>query len=125
MKNIRPKWKARDLEVTPDFLTERIKWSAKNGWGKAKWIEFCETMLENGLSMTLYEAKKSRSKYIKVNNGNKTFKVRFSNHKPIKHREVNGDCDFFVGQTNLGRTSTIDAVKATLDFLIQPDQIEA
>ena len=124
MSRNRPHWKAQDLDITPTFLTERAERSASRGYAKAKWIEFCETMLKHNLSMTLYEAKKSRSKYIKVRNEDKVYKVRFSNHMPIKEREKNGDCDFFVGQTHQGRTTTSDAVEATLSFLIGRPNIQ-
>lgn len=40
----------------------------------------------------------------------------FPCHKPILHRETSGDCDFFVGRTNLGVRNTDDAIKATLEF---------
>lgn len=56
-----------------------------------KWVEFCRTLLDEGYSLTLYEALRTVSKYVTVNG---SYKVRFSNHKPIESREANGDCDF-------------------------------
>jgi len=74
-----------------------------------KWVEFCRTLLDEGYSLTLYEALRTVSKYVTVNG---SYKVRFSNHKPIESREANGDCDFFVGVTNLGVTNTKMALAA-------------
>lgn len=117
--------KATHMRVTQEFLDERVRIAEENGWGKAKWIEFCEKMMADGYYLKLYEARKTVSKYITVINpedsGHK-FKVRFSNHRPIKHREVSGDCDFFVGVTNLGVTTTDDAIKATLDYFSIPKE---
>lgn len=108
--------KARNLEVTHQFLGQRTAMLLGMGFGKTKWIEFCETMLARGYSMTLYEALETRSKYITVRRDNKEYKVRFSNHPPIKAREVAGDCDFFVGKTHLATTNTSQAIMATLQF---------
>jgi hypothetical protein len=108
--------KARDIRVTADFLRERHEWNAARGYPKSKWIEFCETLLAAGFHLTLYEARQTLSKYITVSDGNQSFKVRFSNHRPIKHRELAGDCDFFVGVTHTGYRTTANAVEAVAAF---------
>lgn len=101
-----------------DFLTKEIlnqKWKMFQGMGypKAKWIVFSEILLDEGFTLQIYEAKETASKYITVSKNNMNgFKVRFSNHKPIEYRERNGDCDFFVGVTNLGVTNTEMALNA-------------
>lgn len=104
--------KATNLRVTAAFLQERFERSAKLGFSKQKWISFCEALLAEGFSLALYEARKTASKYITVRKGGKSFKVRFSNHKPIKGRELAGDCDFFVGMTHTGTRTTDDALAA-------------
>ena len=114
----RPK-KASNRAVNLDFLRHRAEYSAKLGFGKQKWVLFCEKMIEAGLTCSLYEARQTVSKYITVrhpDNFSRSFKVRFSNHKPIKHRETAGDCDFFVGYTHLGIQTTDQAVAKTLEF---------
>lgn len=98
------------------MLNERHAWSRRLGYEKQKWVFFCETLLERGYEMTLYEARQTVSKYITVRKDGKTFKVRFSDHKPIAHREANGDCDFFVGRTNLGISNTHNALHAVESF---------
>lgn len=105
--------KATNKRVTKDFLLSRIS----EQYGKQKWISFCESLLEEGYEVYLYEARKTFSKYITVKKGDKSFKVRFSNHKPIYHREVNKDCDFFVGVTNLGVTTTANALEAVREYM--------
>lgn len=111
---------ARDLRelrgnyghVTQTFLDLKTRMAAKAGYPKAKWVEFCEALLVEGFELQLYEAKKTFSKYITVRRGDRSLKVRFSDHKPIKARELAGDCDFFVGRTHTGRRTTEDALRA-------------
>lgn len=104
--------KCTNMNVTHDLL---VKKTSKE-FGKAKWIMFCEEMLSLGFQVKLYEARKTFSKYVTIHHKNKEFKVRFSNHKPIKRREENGDCDFFVGITHLGVSRTEDAIKAVKEW---------
>lgn len=114
MDKKRPADKAKNLNVTAEFLATRAERSIAAGFSKQKWIEFCEVMLERRYTLTIYEAKKTFSKYITIKspNGGKRFKVRFSNHKPIKRLEVGGACDFFVGWTHTGIRTTAEAIEA-------------
>jgi len=80
-----------------------------SSWG---WVEFCEISIRRGFDVYLYEAKHTASKYITLFRNGRSFKVRFSNHRPIARRELAGDCDFFVGVTNLSVTTTGDALRA-------------
>ena len=101
--------------VTTALLEARVTRAASNGYPKAKWIEFCEMMIERGFTVTLYEARQTFSKYVTVAGvGAAPFKLRFSNHKPIRGRELDGDCDVFVGITHTGTRTTADAIAATL-----------
>ena len=117
-----PNLKQYNAPITPDLLEFRVKRAMSSGFGKQKWVEFCETLLSEGFTLTLYEARKTFSKYITVKKPGvkrKSFKVRFSNHKPIKQRELAGDCDFFVGITHTGVTTTKDALAAVRGFFGQ------
>ena len=106
-------YKATDLIVTKAFLDERVKALAKKNYPKPKWIMFCETLLNAGYHITLYEARSTCSKYITIHEpNNKKFKIRFSNHRPNRFRESNKDCDFFVGVSNFNITTTEDALIA-------------
>lgn len=106
--------KATNLVVNQPYLKKRADILANAGYVKPKWIGFCETMLAKGYVLTLYEARETFSKYITVSkSGFKPYKVRFSNHKAIYAREMNGDCDFFVGVGNLKVTTTEHAILAT------------
>lgn len=83
------------------------------GFPKQKWVKFCEILLSEGYELSLYEARRTVSKYVTVGRkGAKPFKVRFSNHRPIAQREDAGDCDFFVGVTNRTVTTTTQALAA-------------
>lgn len=115
--------KATNRAVNMDFLRHRVQYAESMGFQKQKWVTFCEVMLERGFTVSLYEARQTVSKYITVRRADdysRSFKVRFSNHKPIKHREQAGDCDFFVGYTHLGIQTTEQAIAATLNFFNQP-----
>lgn len=104
-------------KIKNKYLTKEIlKEKTSEKYGKAKWIIFAEELMTKGFDISLYEAKKTFSKYLTVEKDNKTFKVRFSNHKPNKERERNQDCDFFVGVTNYKVTTTKDAINAVLNF---------
>ncbi|MGM4911467.1 hypothetical protein [Rhizobium sp. 768_B6_N1_8] len=106
--------KANNLAVTPAYLANRTARAVALGYGKPRWIEFCEVALRRGLTVNLYEARRTVSKYVTLRHGGKSFKVRFSDHKPIPRREAQNDCDFFVGVTNQTVTTTGDAVRAAL-----------
>ncbi|NVM43163.1 hypothetical protein HWX16_23035 [Ochrobactrum intermedium] len=109
--------KATNLNLTAQYLQQRTERLAGQGYQKPKWIGFCETVLRAGLTVRLYEARRTVSKYVTVSNSDgRSFKVRFSNHKPIAAREAKGDCDFFVGVTNQTVTTTSQALAATLSF---------
>lgn len=111
--------KATNIEITPEFLNSRANLSLVRGYEKQKWIKFCEYFLARGYTMTLYEARRTVSKYITLSNPKlkkEKFKVRFSNHKPIRQREAAQSCDFFVGRTNFYVTTTKQAALAVREF---------
>lgn len=105
--------KANNHKLTLSYLASRVS----DTYGKQKWISFCETLILQGFDLYLYEARKTVSKYITIKQGKKRFKVRFSNHKPIYYKEVQRDCDFFVGVSNLGTTTTEDALQAVYKYM--------
>ena len=116
MRSKHRRHKATNKRITPEYLKDRAEAVIKLGYTKQKWVEFCEVMLSHGFTIELYEARRTFSKYLTVIEGGKRYKVRFSNHKPIRERELNGDCDFFVGRTNLAVHTTTQAIAATLKF---------
>lgn len=106
-----------DLTITKKFLAERARRAIAGGYPVPKWVQFCEAMLAKGYTVTLYEARKTVSKYLFVYNAGQRFKVRFSNHKPGRQRQQNRDCDFFVGVSNGLVTTTADAIRETIAAL--------
>jgi hypothetical protein len=108
--------KATDLIITKAFLDHREGKHNACGFKRAKWIHFCHVMLDEGFYLTLYEARETFSKYITVWDRSRSFKVRFSDHRPNKGREIAKDCDFFVGRTHLHVTNTDQAIEATLRY---------
>ena len=112
--------KATNLRVTHEYLMRRDDDLKSRGYPTPKWIAFCRHFLDLGLRVRLYEARRSVSKYVTLERGKKarrkTFKVRFSNHRPIRFREEKGDCDFFVGVCNRQTTTTEQAIEAAMQF---------
>lgn len=98
------------------MLQDRAQRSVSAGYAKQKWITFCEDLIGQGYKINLYEAKTTFSKYVTVMKGGKEYKVRFSNHKPNRSKELGGDCDFFVGVTNTGVRTTDDAMEAVRKY---------
>jgi hypothetical protein len=110
--------KATNIPVDRAYLALRHEKSRRAGFlRKAKWIEFCEAMLARGYRVSLYEARRTVSKYLTVQCRRRSFKVRFSNHAPV--REAAGDCDLFVGLYDFG-TTTDQAIEATVAHLGEP-----
>lgn len=118
-------FKMNDRYLTADYLASRAHGLAAAGYSKPKWIRFCEVLLAEGYEVWGYEARQTVSKYITVGYpGNRCrFKVRFSNHKPIKERELQGDCDFFVGITNLRTTHSRQALDAVRAYFNRPASV--
>lgn len=111
--------------ITLELLETRTARSVNAGYSKQKWIEFCETLIAQGFHLHLYEAKHTESKYITVKKAGVSYIVRFSAHKPNKEKEATGDCDFFVGVTHLGVTTTKNALDAVYHFFqqVHPDSL--
>lgn len=110
--------------LSREYLAKRAAQNLAAGYSVPKWIEFSVEMMNVGLKVQLYEARRTFSKYLSLTNRDRQFKVRFSNHKPIHRREINGDCDFFVGVTNLGVTTTSQAISAVNEYFSINDQVK-
>lgn len=111
--------KATNKKLNFDYLRNRAEGLVAAGFPKSKWIYFCEEMLRLGFHLELYEARQTKSKYITVRqegDWSRSYKVRFSDHKPIHYSEMAGDCDFFVGVTHTGTRNTHDAINAVCNF---------
>lgn len=110
-------WKVSNELVTPNLIRHRTEIMEKAGFPQPRYLQFCEWLLQCGVfSVYLHEAQSTRSKYVTIkqlgHRRRRAFKVRFSDHRPNKQREIAGDCDFFVGKSNLGWTNTAAAAAA-------------
>jgi len=103
-------------KVDSHFIKLRTDKAVFSGYQKPKYIEFCEDALSLGLEVYIYEARKTRSKYVYLSRINKRFKVRFSNHKPSRLKQAECDSDFYVGVSHEGVTTTSDAIEAVRDY---------
>ena len=73
-----------------------------------KYLLFIKQMLESGWRVKLYVANQV-SKYVFIIKGDDVFKIRFSNHKPKFWKEIESDCDFYVGVSHT-QISTTDQI---------------
>jgi hypothetical protein len=108
-------WQGR---VTPAFIEERGSRAINSGYSVPRYLEFCAWAINQGFIVDLDEAVTTVSKYVFVREWDqgRSFKLRFSNHKPNRGKELEGDCDFFVGVTHTGARTTEHAMKAVLDW---------
>lgn len=110
-KSRKPKAETRYRLVTAEALERRAQGLVANGWPRSKWIDFCLDVLRMGLKVGVYEALKTRSKYVYVIGPDDTkFKIRFSNHRPAVGQQLRADSDFYVGVSNGHCTTTADAL---------------
>ena len=77
-----------------------------------KYYFFMKTMLEHGYQVKLYQA--GVSKYVFIIKNDIVYKIRFSNHRPIKEKELENDCDFYVGISHLQASKTEDIINKIL-----------
>lgn len=117
--------KARDMKLEKSWLKKRAEANVARGFPVQKWIQFAVELIDEGYVIHLYEARRTRSKYLTISKppGKTTdgkiilcdrppYKVRFSDHLPIEEREQAKDCDFFVGITHTGCRTTPMALQA-------------
>jgi len=78
-----------------------------------KYLIFIRTLIELGWEVKVYEVRVS--KYVFVSKGGLLFKIRFSNHKPIYSKELEEDCDFYVGVSHKQVSTTEQIIKAIKD----------
>lgn len=89
----------------------------KKGYNVPQWIRFCEAMLGLGLSVSLYRAKTTVSKYVHVAFPSGNVKVRFSNHRANKAKENLNDADYYVGVGNKYVLTTDELIQILTDKL--------
>lgn len=109
------KYNRRGGAIVTMGYVEGIKENYPKQYSIPKYIQFIERALTCGFKVILYMPKTTRSKYVTVQYKHKKYKIRWSNHKPIKDLEEQGSCDFFVGVTNLHITTTEQAWEAMLN----------
>lgn len=85
-----------------------------------KYLEFCRIMAENGWSVRIYTARVS--KYVFVTSKTATYKIRFSNHKPIYQKELENDCDYYVGISHTNVVKTEELLKILLGKTYEMDK---
>lgn len=91
-------WKPKNYHIAKTCRLKQISQRIENynkQYPTPKYLQFIKTMLEHGWSVKLYVA--GVSKYVFVEKDQHIYKIRFSNHKPIYQREIENDCDFYVG----------------------------
>lgn len=99
-------------ECQQDWVIKKMQ-NYPKGFDKPKYLRFILRMLREGWHVRLYIANKV-SKYVFVYKGDEIYKIRFSNHKPLVHRELDNDCDFYAGRSNLTMMTTEKIAKIIL-----------
>lgn len=87
---------------------------------RPKWLEFAAIMLSyqnQGVSLKLYDARSTVSKYLYVTRNGKTVKIRFSNHQPANGKIMANDSDYYVGVSQLGVIQTEQVIPKVLQDL--------
>lgn len=76
-----------------------------------KYLSFMHTMLCEGWDVKIYVAKVSKYVFVRrfVKDIEHVYKIRFSNHRPIYEKQLENDCDFYVGISH-GAVHTTDAI---------------
>lgn len=78
-----------------------------------KYLLFIKRFLEEGWEVKVYVAKVS--KYVFVIREGEIYKIRFSNHKPLYHKQMENDCDFYVGVSHKQCHTIDEIIKKILD----------
>lgn len=107
--------------ITDEYIKDKNKLVSKGRYPKPKFLTFCEIMHKMDYKVELVEAQTTVSKYVKVSQGDKSFKVRFSNHSAHeRHKSSAGTaCNFYVGKDDEGTWHNLeDAVVATMKHFI-------
>jgi len=88
---------------------EKVKYEIDNypsQYPTPKWLLFVQSLLLTGWIVGVHKAETTHSKYVYIRKDKKRYKIRFSNHRPSKKKELYGDADFYVGISNLNVTTT-------------------
>ena len=70
----------------------------QNNWNPV-WVQLCDAIIALGLRVSIYDSKSTVSKYIEVyrENHKNCFKIRISNHAPVRGSRNFEPSDFYVG----------------------------
>jgi hypothetical protein len=94
------------MNLTIEYLVGLEPSYIKQGYPVPKWIQFSKTLLNDGWTIRLHRAKTTFSKYLYINKGELSLKIRFSNHKANRGAEDRNDSDYYVGVGNKGVITT-------------------
>ncbi len=95
---------------------KKITGYAKTNFEAPKYLKFILRMLREKWEVRLYIPRSNKiSKYVFVSKGDQIYKIRFSNHKPIIQKELDNDCDFYAGISNLNVMTTEQIAKIILN----------
>ena len=123
-------YKVTNRVLDKEFLSIRNTYNQKYNYPKQRWIQFCEYFIKRDFKVSLYEARKTRSKYVTVyGNFDLEFVVRFSDHptqiqkKGLPPSDTRR-CDFFVGPGfgNCPWFTLSDGISATINYFKSPER---
>lgn len=97
----------KNFHIAKRLNLNKVKHTIQNypkEYATPKYLLFIKNLLEDGWAVKLYTA--GVSKYVFCLKGDHLYKIRFSNHKPRVDKELEEDCDFYVGVSNLAVNTT-------------------
>lgn len=97
-------------KLTKKYLKGLAPSYKKKGYNVPKWIIFSYAMISDGWDVYLIRSKSTVSKYVYILKGKKELKIRFSNHKANFHKEMQNDCNFYVGVGHKGVVTTEELI---------------
>lgn len=87
-------------------ITTKIETYDKR-YSPPKYLQFIKRMIEAGWNVRIYES--GVSKYVFVQREKELYKIRFSNHVPLFHKQQENDCDYYVGVSH-GQVHTTEQI---------------
>lgn len=100
-----------EYQIIDKQLAEEMIDSYPGQYQTPKYLLFILEMNNLGFRVGLKEAKTTFSKYVLIEKGTQKYKIRFSNHRSKLSRELEQDCDFYVGVGNLGVITTEQVIE--------------
>ncbi len=99
----------KNLHLAKRCHLDRINQEIKDynpAFSPPKYLLFIKALLEEGFPVKRYVAGPSKYIFVYDVRDEEVYKIRFSNHRPIYEKEMENDCDFYVGISHKQTSTT-------------------